>query len=60
MGNVMYTVYTYENESAYIELVNRFLTNTKTDHFTATSMLVAQWIDVCPIGNSQCNEVVRH
>ena len=59
-GNVMYTVYTNESRSDYIELVNEFLANTETDDFTATSMLVAQWIDVCPYGNSQCNEVIRH
>ena len=54
----MYTVYTAENESAYIEQVNEFLANIETANFTATSMLVAQWIDVCPYGNSQCNEVI--
>ena len=54
----MYTVYTAENGSAYIEQVNEFLANIETDNFTATSMLVAQWIDVCPYGNSQCNEVI--
>ena len=56
----MYTVYTAENGSAYIEQVNEFLANieTCTDNFTSTSMLVAQWIDVCPYGNSQCNEVI--
>ena len=56
VGNVMYTVYS-ESGSEYIELVNEFLANTETDDFTATSMLVAQWIDVCPYGNSQCTEV---
>ena len=56
----MYTVYTEENGSAYIEQVNEFLANIETDNFTSTSMLVAQWIDVCPYGNSQCNEVIRH
>ena len=62
VGNVMYTVYTSESGSDYIELVNEFLANinTETDGFTATSMLVAQWIDVCPISNSQCSEVIRH
>ena len=56
----MYTVYANESGSDYIELVNEFLANNETDDFTATSMLVAQWIDVCPYGNSQCNEVIRH
>ena len=55
----MYTVYN-ESGSDYIELVNEFIANTETDDFTATSMLVAQWIDVCPFGSSQCNEVIRH
>ena len=60
VGRVMYTVYTSERGSDYIELVNEFLANTETDYFTATSILVAQWMDVCPYGNSQCNEVIRH
>ena len=58
VGNVMHSVYTNESESDYIELVNEFLANTETNDFIATSMLVAQWIDVCPYGNSQCNEVI--
>ena len=56
----MYTVYTNESGPDYIDLVNEFIANTETNDFTATSMLVAQWIDVCPYGNSQCNEVIRH
>ena len=63
IGNVTYTVYTAGsiNGDCYVDLVNKFLANElKTDSFTATSMLVAQWIDVCPYGNSRCNEVIRH
>ena len=61
IGNVRYTVYTTGNINGdcYVDLVNKFLVNElETDSFTATSMLVAQWIDVCPYGNSRCNEVI--
>ena len=54
-----YAVYTTEYGAAYIEQVNEFLATTdhETDDFTATTILVAQWMDVCPYGNSQCSEV---
>ena len=54
VGNVRYTVYTTENGSSYIDQVNAFLYN---QTFTATMILVAQWIDVCPFGNQYCSEV---
>ena len=50
-------MYTTENGSAYIGQVNEFLAN---DNFAATTMLVAQWIDVCPFSNSQCSEVISY
>ena len=56
VGNVRYTVYTTENEESYIDQVNEFLVN-KIDGFIATTMLVAQWIDVCPLGDQFCSEV---
>ena len=51
VGSVRYAVYTTENGSSYINQVNEFL-NT-----TATMILAVQWIDVCPVGNNQCNKV---
>ena len=57
IGNVRYTVYTTENGSSYIDQVNEFLDNTKNETFTATMILVAQWIDVCPFGDEHCSEV---
>ena len=60
MGNVRYAVYTTENGSAYIDQVNEFLATTETGNFIATSMLIAQWIGVCPYGNSQCTEVMYY
>ena len=58
VGDVRYTVYTTENGESYIDQVNEFLAN-ETDDFIATTMLVAQWIDVCPFGNRFCSEVPK-
>ena len=55
-----YAVYTTESGPAYIEQVNAYLAHNETGRFTATSMLVAQWMDVCPYGNEQCSEVIRY
>ena len=57
VGDVRYTVYTTESGSSYIDEVNKFLDNTENGTFTATMILVAQWIDVCPYGNENCSEV---
>ena len=63
VGNVTYTVYTIENGSSYIDQVNEFIhvaTSTVEAidiNFNATTMLVSQWINVCPFGNQQCSEV---
>ena len=51
--------YTIESRSDYIELVKEFLAN-ETEDFTATTMLVAQWIDVCPYNNRRCREVTSY
>ena len=61
VGNVRYTVYTSttENGESYIDQVNEFLAN-ETDDFIATTLLVAQWIDVCPYDNSRCSEVISY
>ena len=56
IGNVRYTVYTTENGSSYIDQVNKFLDDTENEMFTATMILVAQWIDVCSI-EDLCFEV---
>ena len=58
VGNVRYTVYTTENGSSYIDQVNEFLDNTENGTFTATMILVAQWIDVCSIDDYLCFEVI--
>ena len=58
VGDVRYTVYTTENGESYIDQVNEFLAN-ETDGFIATTILVAQWIDVCPFGNHFCSEVPK-
>ena len=59
IGNVRHTVYTTENGSSYIDQVNAFLDNTKNETFTATMILVAQWIDVCSINDYLCFEVIH-
>ena len=59
IGNVRYTTYTTENGSSYIDQVNAFLDNTKNETFTATMILVAQWIDVCSIYDYLCFEVIH-
>ena len=52
-------MYATEDGDCYVDLVNGFLANQlKTNNFTATTILVAQWIDVCPIDNAQCSEVI--
>ena len=58
VGGVRYTVYTTENGGFYVDQVNEFLAATETSNFTVTTMLVAQWIDVCPFGNRFCSEVL--
>ena len=61
LGNVRYAVYTTDNGAAYIHQVNAFLANTtEADDFIATTMLVAQWINVYPYGDIQpeVNEVL--
>ena len=61
VGTVRYTAYTTDmyNGATYINEVNRFLATTEGGNFIATSLLVAQWIDVCPFGNNQCTEVMH-
>ena len=56
-GNVIYGVYTAENGSFYIDQLYEFLSNTGQGSFTASMIVVAQWIDVCPYSNSFCSEV---
>ena len=51
-------MYTTENGSSYIDQVNEFLAS-GTDNFNASMLLVAQWIDVCPIDDDQCSEVIN-
>ena len=51
-------MYTTENGSSYIDQVNEFLDNTENGTFTATTILVAQWIDVCSIDDYLCFEVI--
>ena len=55
-----YAAYTTEDGVSYIDQVNEFLGNTESGTFTATMILVAQWLDVCPFGDNQCSEVLGY
>ena len=58
---MIYTVYSTKSRlhgSDYIVEVNKFLAN-NTDNFTATTILVAQWINVCPFA-TLCSEVISY
>ena len=61
-GLVRYAAYTTEDGVSYIDQVNEFLGNTSTGSgtFTATMILVAQWLDVCPFGDNLCSEVLGY
>ena len=58
VGTVNYAVYTTDNGSSTIDQVNKFLANTESGMFEATTILVAQWIDVCPIHDYLCQDSV--
>ena len=55
-----YAVYTTRSGPAYIEQVNRFLTQNKAEGFAASTILVAQWIDVCSYYANTCSEVISY
>ena len=57
-GQINYTLVTTQNDSVgSIALVNNFLASNISVSFSADWILVAQWIDVCPFGNSECTNV---
>ena len=59
-GNVTYGVYTTVNGSFYIDQIEEFLNNNGHGNFTASMIIVAQWIDVCPYLDNSCSEVSEH
>ena len=57
-GQINYTLVTTQNDSVgSIALVNNFLASNISVNFSADWILVAQWVDVCPYGNSDCTNV---
>ena len=57
-GQINYTLITTQNDSVgSIALVNNFLASNISVSFSADWILVAQWLDVCPFGNSDCTNV---
>ena len=57
VGEGFYTALTKTDGSSLINEVDEFLTVNKSVIFNATMIVVAQWIDVCPYGDSFCSEV---
>ena len=57
-GQINYTLVTTQNDSVgSIALVNNFLASNISVSFSADWILMAQWLDVCPYGNSNCANV---
>ena len=57
-GRINYILVTTQNDSVgSIALVNNFLASNISVSFSADWILVAQWMDVCPFGNSDCTNV---
>ena len=53
-GQVYYNSFTPENDSDVLERVQTFLMRNQSIHFTAKSVVVIKWMDVCPFGNRFC------
>ena len=60
-GVVLYTLVTpiHPTLSGLITEVNDYISNSESTRFRAQWILVARWVDVCPFGNNECNNV-RH
>ena len=43
--------------SCLLNLTNDLIRRKEETNFEASWLLVARWIDVCPYGNSNCDEV---
>ena len=53
-GGVYYNCFTPENGTDVLEHVQTFLMINQSIHFTAKSVVVIKWMDVCPFGNPFC------
>ena len=57
-GIVRYAVVTHNHTTlSYLLELTSDLVSTEDVAFTATWLLVVRWIDVCPLGNSNCSKV---
>ena len=57
-GKINYILITTQTDSVgSIPLVNNFLASNISVSFSADWILMAQWLDVCPYGNSNCANV---
>ena len=53
-GGVYYNSFTPENGSDVLERVQTFLMRNQSIDFTAKSVVVIKWMNVCPYGNRFC------
>ena len=58
-GGVYYNCFTPENGTDVLKLVQTFLMRNQSIDFTAKSVIVIKWMNVCPFGDSLCNYVSR-
>ena len=58
-GGVYYSSFTPENGAGVLEHVQAFLMKNQSVNFTAKSVIVIKWMNVCPYGDSLCNYVSR-
>ena len=53
-GGVYYNSYTPKNGSDVLEHMQTFLMRNQSIHFTAKSVVIIKWMDVCPYINQSC------
>ena len=58
-GGVYYNSFTPENGTDVLEHVQTFLMRNQSVNFTAKSVTVITWMNVCPYGDLLCNYVSR-
>ena len=56
-GGVYYNSFTPENGSDVLERVQTFIMRNQSIDFTAKSVVVIKWMNVCPYGDSLCTYV---
>ena len=56
-GGVYYNSFTPENGTDVLKRVHNFLMRKQSIHFTAKSVVVIKWMNVCPFGDSLCTYV---